>query len=220
MRRFASLALLTLLVGCAPSNPGLVIDGVLAIPDNCTFSSSSAVYALAPTLDTADYGTLRPQGIRYEATFRVTNRLLSLFNSRYPLRADPNIMTLQYADIELMQIDGTAPNLGGLPNPYRVTTAATINASTTVGGVSGLAPVEVIPPIYGDQLLGQTGRLLVSVRITGTTSGGATVTTGEYLFPLDLCANCLVACDPTIDTTDGFCLLGQDRVVTLPGPCP
>lgn len=215
MRRFVPLACVLVCLGCAPSNPGLVIEGTLAIPESCVFSSTSTTYTLAPTLDTADYGGLRPLGIRYDAQFRVVNRLLQLFNNRYPVRAEPNVITLQYAEIQLLEVDGTAPDLGGLPNPFRVTTGATIPPSATATGTPGIAPVEVIPPLYGDALLGRVGRLLASVRITGTTSGGATVTTGEYLFPIELCNRCLVACDPDLALTENTCLLGQDRVVTI-----
>lgn len=216
MRRFAVLSLLMLALGCAPSNPGLVIDGVLALPDNCTLSATSNVFTLQGTLDTSPrLNPLRPLGITYDANFRVTSRLLALFNNRYPLRAEPNVLSMNYAEVEVMQVDGTPYDFVGLPNPFRVAAAGTINPSTSANGVAGIVPVQVIPPIYGDSLADQTGRVIISVRLTGTTSGGATVTSGEYVFPLDLCSYCLVRCDPAVMETDGFCSIGQDRTVTL-----
>jgi hypothetical protein len=216
MRRFASLVAVLVCLGCAPSDPGFVIEGMLAVPDGCLFVANSDVLNFAPVLDTADYGPLRPLGIRYQAQFRVVNRLIQLFNNRYPLRAEPNVLSLNYAEVELLAVDGTALDLGGLPNPFRVTTSGTITPGTTAAGTPGLAPVEVIPPIYGEQLAAfSPGRILVGVRITATTTGASTITSGQYLFPLDLCSNCLLACDPEIELTEGACLLGQDRVVTV-----
>lgn len=216
MRRFASLAIALACLGCAPSNPGFVVEGILAIPENCTFAAASDVFQRTPTLDTADFGLLRPLGVRYTAHFRVSNRLTQLYSNRYPLRAEPNELTLNYAEVELLAVDGTALALDGLPNPFRVSTGGSIFPGTTAAGVPGIAAVEVVPPIYGDALAGfSPGRILVGVRITGTTAGAATVTSGQYLFPLDLCDRCLVACDPELDLTEGACFLGQDRVVTI-----
>jgi|GEM_PF-2164471 len=219
MRRFALLAsALALSIGCAPSNPALVIDGVLAPTDDCIFDGTSLVFSLSPTLDTRAYTpALRPAGIRYLAALRVTSRLIPLFNDRYPLRAEPNVLTLQYADVEILQVDGTAFDFGGLPNPYRISTAATIPPGTSSAGASGVAGLEIIPPLYGLSLTEVPGRILVSVRITGTTSGGATITSGEYLFPMDLCPGCLVACDPELTTSTAVCLFGQDRTAII-GP--
>lgn len=218
MRRFALIAsLLALSIGCAPSNPALVIDGVLAPTDDCVFDGTSLVFSLSPTLDTRAYPAFRPQGIRYLAALRVTSRLIPLFNDRYPLRAEPNVLTLQYADVEILAVDGTPFDFGGLPNPYRITTAATIAPGTSSAGASGVAGLEIIPPLYGESLTDVAGRILVSVQITGTTSGGATITSGEYLFPMDLCPGCLVACDPELTTTEAICLFGQDRTAII-GP--
>lgn len=219
MRRFALIAsLLALTVGCAPSNPALVIDGVLAPTDDCVFDPTSVIFSLSPTLDTRTYpASIRPQGVRYLAAMRVTSRLIPLFNDRYPLRAEPNVLTLQYADVEILAVDGTPFDFAGLPNPYRITTGATIAPGTSSAGASGIAALEIVPPLYGDSLIEVAGRVLVSVRVTGTTSGGATITSGEYVFPLDLCPGCLLACDPSLTTVEPTCLVGQDRTTVI-GP--
>jgi hypothetical protein len=219
MRRFALIAsMLALSIGCAPSNPALVIDGVIAPTDDCIFDPSSVIFTLSPTLDTRLYSpAIRPSGIRYLAAMRLTSRLIPLFNDRYPLRAEPNVLTLQYADVEILSVDGTPFDFGGLPNPYRINTAGTIAPGTSSAGASGVVGLEIIPPLYGDSLVEVAGRILISVRVTGTTSGGATIESGEYLFPMDLCPGCLVACDPELTTTEAVCLLGQDRTSII-GP--
>jgi hypothetical protein len=213
MRRFALFALVMLALGCAPSNPAIVIDGLLAAPDNCVFSPASNVFALVPVLDTNPTPIFsRAFGIRYFGTLRVTSRLLSQFNNRYPLRAEPNVLSMNYVEVQVLQVDGTPYDFGGLPNPYRVVATGTIAPGTAASGTAGVVGVELLPRIYGDALANQTGRILLSLRIAGTTSGGATIISGEYLAPIDLCVNCLYGCDVSLMVSEPSCFPGQDGV--------
>lgn len=62
-------------------------------------------------------------------------------------------------------------------------------------------------------------RILVNLRLTGFTSGNAPVRTPPFVFPVDLCAGCLVdvgACDPGETLIDSGCTRGVD----FPSACP
>ena len=61
--------------GCAASNPGLVLDGVLVPGTMCDYNTSSG-FLVEGILDTADVDPLiRPSGIRYYAVIRASNHL-------------------------------------------------------------------------------------------------------------------------------------------------
>lgn len=202
---------LALAMGCAPSNAGIVIDGLLAAPDSCEYDPSSDIFLSRPVMDTTQFG--RP---RYFGVVRLTNRLIALANDRYPLRAEPNVMSIDYAEVEILQIDGTRYPFADLPNPFRTVAAGTIAPSTGLEGAPGLTTVELIPFAYGDQLVGiDDGTLVISIRITATTAGGATITSAEYSFPIDLCAGCLLVCDCSAMMDSIPCIPGQDQQLRL-----
>lgn len=233
-------ALLTLSAGCAPSNPGLHIDGVLAPPMGglCTIDASSNVFLGSGVLDTLSLrGMFIPDpaafGPRYVANFRVSNHLINLFSDRYPLRADPNVMHLLAADIEIRNIDGLLTDFGdrtNFPNPFRVAAGGTILSAASESPGLGITSVEIIPPGYAAQLgaMGVDGaRLIASVRIIGRTTGDAAVQSAEYFFPIDICNSCLFFCAATAEDVSTGCAFGQDVASALPpttvlpeGTCP
>jgi hypothetical protein len=207
---------LALAVGCAPSNPGIVIDGLVAPPDSCEYDPSSDVFLLRPVLDTTSFA---PQ--TYTGVVRLTNRLIALANNRYPLRAEPNVMSIDYAEVEILQVDGTRFAFDGLPNPFRVVAAGTIPPSTGLEGTPGITAIELIPLVYGQQLTGLNDvTLVISVRVTATTAGAATITSADWAFPLQLCAGCLLGCNCGATMDEPTCFPGQDEVYRLSGDDP
>ncbi len=224
MRRSSLLAVLlvALSFGCAPANPGLTIDGVL-VPsaDMCAYTTSSA-FLVEGVLDTnPDVSPLvRPAGVRYVAVLRVANHLINTANRVYPFMADPNVMNLETAEIEILNTDGSrftfGDGLSNLPNPYRVTATGSIASTTSNEPQLGLTTVELIPAQYGAALAGLTsGTIIVSVRMIGVTAGGAAVISGRALVPIRLCSGCLFRCvtdDMGISLEQYACSAGQDGV--------
>lgn len=224
--RLSMLALLIALVGCAPANPGIEIEGVIALSGDCSVTASATgPFLLTPTLDTSpDFAAARIGGIRYQATLQIVNRMINRGNSVYPIMADPNTFYVEEAEVELTDVGGEALDLGGLPARFRVPAAGVVSSA---GGADdfgrGITVVDIVPTVYGDALAGRSGTILAAVRITGTTSGDSTQTTADYTVPLQLCVGCLFACvvdEDGIAATQLACRPGQDAASALPAACP
>jgi len=218
-RHSSSAVLVTLLalVGCAPSNPSVDIEGIAAPSDDCGFAAGET-FALSARLDTSSASLELRGSIQYVAALQVANRIRNGGNYVYPLMADPNVWIASEAEVELRGVDGQALGDLGLPARYRVPVSGT--AISSAGGVDepgrGIVIAEVIPAVYGDALADREGTIVVAVRLTGTTTGDSTQQTGEYAFPLTLCNDCLRTCrmDPLecIPPEPTGCLsLGQDN---------
>lgn len=219
MRKSSSLVLVALLaaVGCAPSNPGIDIEGLAVGSDACSFAPSDT-YSAGSLLDTSSIslGPNRPS-IRLVAAIQVANRFMNRGNYVYPLMADPNTWTATEAEVELRGVDGAALGDLGLPARFRVPVGGAVvqSASGATEPGRGIVFVEVIPAVYGDALLDREGTIVVAVRLTGTTAGDSTQQTGEFTFPVTLCNGCLRQCiidDATcMEAANRGCLsIGQD----------
>jgi hypothetical protein len=217
MRRslIVSTALCALSFGCAPTNPGLTIDGVLVPSDTCGYTTSSA-FLVEGVLDTNPDVPMssRPAGVRYVAILRVANHLINTGNRVYPFQADTSVITLEAAEIEVLNTDGTSFSFGGLPNPFRVTATGTIGSTTSNEPELGITTIEAIPAQYGAALAGiASGTIIVSIRVIGVTSGGSALISGRSLVPIRLCDGCLFQCvldDMMMPIEAPSCLPGQD----------
>lgn len=200
-------------IGCAPGNPGLLVGGVLARDESCMVSSSSPALAS---------GTLDVSGSRvsYSAFILLYNQLLNLSQSGTggPPMADPNVITLTSAEIELQDSAGGALAVGG-PNPFTTTATGFVPSAegSTVG--EGIGAIEIIPPAYGEALRGASGtRIIASIRAVGLTAGNSELVTNPFSFPIDLCSGCLFVCRR--DMTTGIaecansCRPGQDELTS------
>ena len=227
-RKTWSFAVVVLaLCGCAASNPGIEIEGLLSPSDSCVYMTTAApVFLAQPILDTTpETGVNRVGGIHYTAAFQVVNRMLNLSNSLYPLMTDTNSFHVEEAEVELRALDGTPLALGDLPARFRVPASGFIpsSLSSTESG-RGVTFVDVVPGIYGDALAGSEGTIVVAVSLTGVTSGDSRQTTAELEFPLQLCASmCLIRCGvdeegaPIVEPILS-CSPGQDSLSLI--PCP
>jgi hypothetical protein len=224
----SALALALLLaVGCAPSNPGIDIEGAVpAETGECGYMPADQFLGFG-TLDTSSAALAVRPTISYVVAFQVANRFLNRGNVIYPIMADPNTWTATEAEVELRDVAGQPFALpGGLSSRYRVPAAGFVPSAIGVEPSRGIVLAEVIPATYGDALLDLDLTLLVAVRLTGTTSGDSTQQTGEYVLPVRLCTDCLFqcvldeACLPT--TASGSCVPGQDEVsfACYPGNTP
>lgn len=175
--------------------------------------------------------SLSPNG--YEGIFLVGNQLVPQVNSSQ-LMTETSFVTIQGAVVRVTDRLGNT-----VGKPFTRLTSATIPPSS--GGVPGYAPVFVqivdqsalgIADIQGLPLgLGGAVRLVSYVRFFGKTTGGQSVESNEFEFPVDVCNGCLVNftdnsnytapnCVPnttsatsTTGTPQAPCFLGQDLPV-------
>lgn len=218
-------AVLLALGGCAPTNTGIEIEGLLASGEGCVYMpSASSTMLVTPVLDTGPSTALfNAGGIHYAAAFQVVNRMLNRASSTYPLMTDTNSFHVEEAEVELRALDGTPLPLGDLPSRFRVPASGFIPSATGSSEVGrGLAVVDVVPAIYGDALAGSNGTIVIAVTLSGVTSGDSRQSTGELEFPLLLCNDCLFSCaeedDMPIAEHVLSCAPGQDNISLL--SCP
>ena len=141
----------------------------------------------------------------YHGVFLVGNQMVPQVNPNQ-LQTETSFVTIRGA---IVRVTDRAGNSVRPDFTYR--TSATIPPSA--GGVPGYAPVFATivdaMAIQGASeisglLLGQGGsvRLLTYVRFYGTTTGGQSVESNEFQFPVDVCNGCLVGFtnDPSAQT--------------------
>jgi len=220
-----AIAALLLALGCAPTNPGLIAEGVLVLDTMCTVSPTNNLLAQG-TLDisTDVPATLRPLGVSYAVALRVGNSLINNANRVYPVMADPDYITIDHVQVTLLDMGENTLSLGGPANPYLVGADGAIASTSSMDPTLGIAAATVIPDGVGRALAARFGgagggSILVRVQVMGTTAGGAQLTSGPVLFPIHLCVGCLFQC--AVDAMGNpvnapSCLPGQDAV-TLHG---
>ncbi|MDP9033683.1 MAG: hypothetical protein M3O50_02670 [Myxococcota bacterium] len=203
---------------CVHDNSAIFVRDVLApiLVTNsagCAYSADPAqAYITSGVLDVA----LRSE---YDATYLVGNQLVPEVNPGQ-LQTETSIVTVQGGVVRITDSAGTQlrtftrlastsinPASGGIPT-YGAVTVTTIDALTLANSADVQSRV-----VSG----GGTVRLVTFVRFFGTTTGGKSVESGEYEFPVDICRNCLVRCGTT---TAGAamsepCAYGQDAPVTI-----
>ncbi len=112
-------------------------------------------------------------------------------------------------DITILLVDGSLPDLGGLTNPYRVTTSAVLAASEAGGDpVPGVGVATGVPASYQDAIVALgVDEIVLSIRAGGTTFGGFSQRSAPFSWPVALCAGCLDNCAAE---KVNLCLPGQD----------
>jgi hypothetical protein len=133
-----------------------------------------------------------------------------LVSNALEFQGDQNNLQVDNYDITILRPDGSKPDLGGLTNPFRVTTSAVI-PTTEPGGdpIPGVGFATGIPGDYQDTLVALgLNDVLLSIRAGGTTRGGFSQRSAPFLWPITLCSGCLNNC-ASEDLADS-CLPGQD----------
>lgn len=213
-----------LVAGCAPGDPGLLIGGALSPSDTCLYDTSG-VQLLSGVLDVGPAFTDPPQPVRYLLQPLYFNQLLNLGQSGTsgPPRADPNLIYIQQAEVELRDFNGTPLATGEFPNPYRVPATGIVASSDGTTAGQGIGSIEIIPPFYGSFVAGAVGsQIIAAVRAIGRTAGDAEVVSPEFEWPIFICNGCLYACqldEEGIPLCVPSCTPGQDTVTTTPGAC-
>jgi hypothetical protein len=208
--RGASLILVAglALIGCVDdSGPALYIQGNIAPDSECVVAAGGTLLAR---------GAFNPDiGVDYTFNAMFVNQLLSNASTAPP-RPDPNGILMQGAEITIMDAAGGTVPFGSLPNPFTISNTAFVPSSGSAsGGAGGTAPgvLTIIPAVYADELAAMAGdfQLLVSIRAFGETLGHVSVEAREFIWPIDICRDCLIDTSP--DAAGSCCLIGQDRSV-------
>ena len=219
-RRTWCWCLVVVLAGCAPGNPGLVVGGALAPSDDCSYEASGP-RLISGVLDVA------PARVSYTMKAAVFNQLINLSSSSggmgRPPMADPNVMTIDRAEVELRDVQDNPIALAGASNPYTVPATGLIPSSDGSEAGTGIAVAQIIPPIIGEGLRGAEGSQIIAVvRFIGVTAGGAEVASAEFPWPIEICFGCLFGCQPTEEggaLCQPSCTPGQDGLTISPAVC-
>lgn len=157
--------------------------------------------------------------LEIQRNYVLTPRIESyLVDNSLDIQAVSQNIQITSFDVTLKLPDGSVPDLGALPNPYRVTTTSVIPPSETEGlSQVGAAAANVIPSTYYDVLVAieqgtEFNSIVLDVRANGETSGGFSQQSPPFSWPVEFCRGCLGAiCEPPLQVGDGVgCLPGQD----------
>lgn len=241
-----ALGTVTLGSGCVQEQGAMFISGALPVdPPDCSAQAGGNEYRGIGTLDLGDDGALAND---YTVALEVTTNLPATFNTQdlqrseistpnYPDygNADTNVIFFQGLEVYFQDEDGAdLPQLPtqGAPRESAVggsvfNRQTTLNAQAAVFAplltsleAQRLANIAFTAPLVGNP--DARARLVARVRMIGRTTGGSTVRSPEFSFPLEVCRGCLYAlgADANGDCPAGtnlepqeFCFEGQDLPV-------
>jgi hypothetical protein len=184
----------------------------------CTFTSDpTQPYISSGVLDVA----LRQE---YDPTYLLGNQLPPDPTSQ-GVQTEANIITVQGVKVRITDASGNQLDTG-----TRLASATIYPAS---GSVPGYAPVTVTTldqgVLQGDLALqnsvgdGGTARLVTYVTFFGQTTGGMTVQSDEFEFPVDVCRGCLIEFpageDDPSSPRQPNCLGGSSSSTPVTSPC-
>lgn len=238
----ASLALAALLgshlAGCTTQNGSVFIEGILPIDTatQCVVDAADKTFVSGALLDVGT-GNDNPNSLVVAA--RVVTNLPNSFQAQDDTKADtqsPNYPTYGNSDTNVINFtetrvlfttdadrDGTkvlkgivktsgdAPNAVGLGGTVYNTQAQLNSAAAIIATVITETDAKALQSWLSTQ--GGEGRVLANIQIAGTTTGGGAVLTPPFVFPVDLCAGCLVddLTQCTNGVTDEGCVRGVNE---------
>jgi hypothetical protein len=211
------------LAACKHDDSTLFVQDVLAAQpvtqgQQCSFTNDpTQPFISSGVLDIA----LRDE---YSPTYLIGNQSVPEVNSQQ-LQTETNIITVQWAVVRVTDIAGNQLST------FTWDTSTTVYPSS--GSVPGYAPVNVTVvdsnTIMNDtELLANvanqgTTRLITYVTFVGKTTGGNSIQSDEFEFPVDVCSGCLInfsAADENTLRPLPNCLFGaQMAASSIPSPC-
>ena len=207
MRVWSLLIGVGLLGACAQDNPTAIVAGVLAPEEDCSYSSSSEVFLLDGAYDISP-GTDDVCQKPYQAGLQVNSFLIARGSPQGPPpRAETAILQMNTAEVSLKAVDGSLIAIGGgkLPNPFSVTTHATIFPAADNSPGRAVASVELIPAAYAQHLAkfaSPQQTITADITLFGRTTGGIDIETADFQFPISICDGCLTMCQAQLDALD------------------
>lgn len=240
-----AMAALTFGSGCVEEQGSMFISGVLPVtPPACTAAAGGNVYQGAGLLDIGDTGQ---DGNDYTVALEVTTNLPATLNTQVVQQermmnpnhpnygnADTNVIIFQSAEVHFIDEDG-APvaqmptadfpresPIGG--SVYNVQTTLNARAAIFAPLVTSTEANQLQQIAFTSELTGNPGaraNVIARVRAIGRTTGGGTVRSPLFSFPLALCKRCLVGlgtvdgvncADPNLvlQAVEDSCFFGQD----------
>jgi hypothetical protein len=209
---------------CKHDDSTLFVQDVLAAQpvtagEECSFTSDPTQPFISSGVFDIAFGR---QG--YEPTYLIGNQAVPEVNSQQ-LQTETDIITVQGAIVRITDSSGNQ-----VANFTRLA-AATVYPST--GSVPGYAPITVTTidqaTVQGDADLqsnvstGGTTRLVTYVTFFGITTGGNSIQSGEFEFPVDVCSGCLIGFSSTdvnpLLPTPNCALAASSSSTSLPSPC-
>lgn len=245
--------------GCVEEQGAMFISGALPVtPDtDCTAEPGGGEYLAGGLVDIGQDGTIASD---YTLALEVTTNLPATFTSQdineaeqrqpnYPNygNADTNVIIFQRAEVYFTDERGDPvprlPNDANAEGVRESTVGGSLfNVQTTLNARTGmfvplltsieaqrLASIALTQPLVGNPDARAT--IVGNVRMVGRTTGGGTVRSPLFAFPLEICRNCLLAAgaDANGDCPPGttlkplvpgadYCTAGQDRPSAVCAP--
>ena len=209
MRRIILMAMVlaVTVAGCNrfPDN-GLQISANL-LPDDACFVDPDQEERLLRGLWDTSFRTPTGEIPDYAIALQLQSYLIS---NALEFQGEQNNIQVDNYDITILLPDGSKPDLGGLTNPYRVSTSAFIAAGEAGSDpIPGVGFATGIPAEDYQAALVALGvnEVVLSIRAGGTTFGGFSQRSAAFNWPVTLCAGCLDNCAAE---EVNVCLVGQD----------
>jgi hypothetical protein len=206
MRRVFEALLLFVVVGlcaCAPEGPTAFVTFNLVPSSTCEITPQTTGNKFYP-IGRYDVSPGKNAGGAPNCAHPyVVNLLVNSFlrpNGDITLgRAEPDVLQLHSAEVLLTDINHATIKFERvtppLPNPFMVNTGNSLFPA--MGGTPsvGVASVEAIPKAYAAQLdKFVDGQILARIQIFGTTTGDVDVNFKPFVYPIEICDQCLTYC--------------------------
>lgn len=244
-----ALGAVTLASSCTEGTAAMFISGVLPVdPPECVAQAGGNLYRGIGVLDLGEDGVLAND---YTVALEVTTNLPATFTTQdvtqsrqqspnYPNYGNADSNAIIFEQVEVYFQDDLGDPLPDLPSsdPASRRTSSVggsiYNQQTTLNAKAALfAPlltsleaqrlstIALTQPLVGNPEA--RARIIARMRMIGRTTGGSTVRSPEFSFPIEVCRGCLFAagsdangdCPPgTTLTLQEFCFEGQDFPVT------
>lgn len=208
------------LVACAHDDSTMFVYDVLA----GTLSGTTCTFTPDPTQAFLPSGVLDVAlASEYDATYLVANQMVA--------QADPTIPQTETSFIEINHANVRVTNTdGSLIREYSAVTAASIPpaAGTTPSFVPASVPTidQQTVALIGAVATQSIVRVETFVQFFGKTTGGQSVESNVFQFPVDVCSGCLVsfpiAEDDQTSTVQPNCALAANAnasTTTATAPC-
>ncbi len=213
---------------CKSDDSTLFVQDVLAAQPvsagaECSFTSSPTQPVISSGLLDIAFRT------EYDPTYLIGNQSVPEVNSQQ-LATETNIITVQGAIVRITDAAGNQLST------FSRLAAATVYPSS--GSVPGYAPITVTTidsttidsnaSLQANVMAGGTTRLVTYVQFFGVTTGGNSVKSDTFEFPVDVCYGCLIGFSSSSDNTSPAylqpnCILasgsGSSSTSSLPTPC-
>jgi hypothetical protein len=206
------------MASCKHNDSTLFVQDVLAAQPvsqgaECTFTSDpTQQFISSGVLDLA----FRSE---YDPTYLIANQSVAEVNSQQ-LQTETNIITVEGAVVRITDAAGNQLNT------FTRLASATVYPSS--GTVPGYAPITVttVDSATSTGLKFDNGiaviRLVTYVKFFGQTTGGNSIESDEFEFPVDVCNGCLVQFSSTSDDPNSLqpnCRAASSSSSSLPSPC-